>query len=153
MRRSVGAACLSAAMCAVAAWAAAAPADEHQRGVAAYQRGDVVGAMAALRPAAQAGHAPSQVLLAFILDRGDFPEEAARWYRLAAEQGDAEGHAGLANLLLTGRGIAKDEKAAREHLAAAIAAGHVGARQMLDQLDRPAARPAAASGARTGTAR
>lgn len=142
MRRAVGATWLSAAMCCAAAWAAAAPADDHQRGVLAYQRGDVVAAMAALRPAAQAGHAPSQVLLAFILDRGDFPDEAARLYRQASEQGDAEGHAGLANLLQTGRGIAKDEKAAREHFSKAAALGHAGAAQALRQLER------AASGAR-----
>lgn len=114
----------------------AAPADDHRRGLAAYQRGDVVAAMAALRPAARAGHAPSQVLLAFILDRGDFPDEAARLYREAAAQGDAEGHAGLANLLLTGRGIAKDEKAARAHFSAAATLGHAGAQQALAQLDR-----------------
>lgn len=132
---------LAAACCAVAQ-AAAAPADDHQRGLQAYQRGDVVGAMAALRPAARAGHAPSQVLLAFILDRGDYPEEAARLYRQAAEQGDAEGQAGLANLLLTGRGVAKDEKAALEQFSKAAAQGHAGARQALEHL----ARPGAASG-------
>lgn len=143
----------AAAWLATTAWAAAAPADDHQRGLQAYQRGDVSGAIAALRPAARAGHAPAQVLLAHILDSGDFPEEAAQLYRQAAAQGDTDGHAGLANLLLTGRGIAKDEKAAREHLAVAAAAGHAGARQTLEQLDRPAARPAAASGARTGAAR
>jgi TPR repeat protein len=102
----------------------AAPADDHQRGQLALQRGDVSGAMAALRPAAAAGHAPSQSLLAFILDRADFSEEAAPLWRAAAEQGDAEAHAGLANLYLTGRGVAKDEKRALRHFSEAAARGH-----------------------------
>lgn len=138
MRRLVGIGVAAACTLGAAAWAAAAPADEHRRAVQAYQRGDVVGAIGALRPAARAGHAPSQVLLAFILDHGDFPEEAAQLYRQAAEQGDAEGHAGLANLLLTGRGIAKDEKAAQAHFSKAAALGHAGAKQALEQLARPA---------------
>jgi TPR repeat protein len=111
--------------------AVAAPADDHARGLLAYQRGDVVAAMAALRPAAKAGHTPSQALLAHILDRADFPEEAATLYRQAADSGDAEGHAGLANLLLIGRGIAKDEKRAREHFSKAAELGHVLATQVI----------------------
>jgi TPR repeat protein len=107
----------------VDAWGA--PAEDHQRGVQAYRRGDVVGAIAALRPPAQAGHAPSQTLLAFILDRADFADEAARLYQAAAAQDDPEGHAGLANAYLTGRGIAKDEKRAWQHFSKAAELGHL----------------------------
>jgi len=98
--------------------------DDYRRGLTDFQRGDVVAAMSALRPGASAGHAPSQSLLAFILDRADFPEEAATLYRAAAARDDAEAHAGLANLLLTGRGVAKDEKAAFEHFSKAAQLGH-----------------------------
>jgi TPR repeat protein len=122
--RRTAAAALVAGFCAAAAGAAAAPADDHQRGLTAYRRGDVVAAMAALRPAAQAGHAPSQSLLAFILERADFTEEAASFYRQAAAQNDADGHAGLATLYFTGRGIAKDEKAALQHFSKAAELGH-----------------------------
>lgn len=104
--------------------AGAAPADDHARGLRAYHRGDVVEAMQVLRPAAQAGHAPSQTLLAFILERADFTEDAVALYRAAAEQGDAEGHAGLANAYLSGRGVAKDEKRALQHFSKAADAGH-----------------------------
>ena len=104
--------------------AAGAPADDHQRGEQSYRRGDVVGAIAALRPPAQAGHTPSQTLLAFILDRADFADEAARLYQAAAAQDDPEGHAGLANAYLTGRGIAKDEKRAWQHFSKAAELGH-----------------------------
>lgn len=103
---------------------AAAPEDDYRNGVAAYRRGDVIGAMSALRPAANAGHVGAQVHLAFILESADFAEEAARLYTAAAAQGSAEGHAGLAGLLLTGRGIAKDEKRALQHFSKAAEAGH-----------------------------
>ncbi len=103
---------------------AAAPEDDFRRGQQSYQRGDVVGAMAALRPAADAGHAPSMSLLAFILDRAGFDADALRWYRAATEKDDAEGHAGLANFYLTGRGVAKDEKAAFRHFSKAAEKGH-----------------------------
>lgn len=104
--------------------ALAAPDDDFRRAQQAYQRGDVVSAMTALRPAAEAGHAPSMSLLAFILDRADFGSDAARWYRAAADRDDVEGHAGLANLYLTGRGVAKDEKAAFRHFSKAADGGH-----------------------------
>jgi len=127
VRCGVLAAALFAALAATLAGvprAAAAPEDDHRRALTAYQRGDVVAAMRALRPAAAAGHAPSQTLLAFILDRADDAQEAARLYAEAARAGDPEGHAGLANLLLAGRGIAKDEKRAFEHFSKAAALGH-----------------------------
>jgi len=114
----------SAALLLSLALSAATLNEDYLRGQTAYQRGDVVGAMAALRPAARAGHAPAQSLLAFILDRADFVDEAAQLYRDAAAQGDPEGLAGLANLQLTGRGLAKDEKAAFVHFSKAADAGH-----------------------------
>ncbi|MFO1327721.1 MAG: hypothetical protein U1F56_10220 [Rubrivivax sp.] len=124
------AALLSAALL-LAAAATAAPADDFKRGELAYARGDVVGAMAALRPPAQAGHAPSQVLLAFILDRADFAEEAFGLYRDAAGQGDPEGHAGLALAYLAGRGVTKDEKLALQHFSKAADLGHEKSAQLL----------------------
>jgi TPR repeat protein len=104
--------------------ARAAPADDYQRGLLAYQRGDMAAAMATLRGAATAGHAPSQALLAFILDNAGFSAEALTLYRDAAAQDDAEGHAGLAGLYRAGRGIAKDEKQALAHFSKAAELGH-----------------------------
>lgn len=118
-------------LCLAALAARTAPADDFQRGQLAYHRGDVVGAMSALRPAAQAGHGPSQALLAFILDRADFPEEALVLYRDAAAQGEIEGLAGLANAYLTGRGVAKDEKRAALHFSKAADGGHARAIEAL----------------------
>jgi TPR repeat protein len=123
----------------LAVWAgpaSALPADDHQRGLTAYQRGDVVAAMAALRPAASSGYAPSQALLAYILDKADFPDEAARLYQAASDQGDAEGHAGLAAACLNGRGVAKDEKRALQHFSKAAALGHEASMAVLVQAYR-----------------
>lgn len=122
-------ACAALLCCAVAAHAT--PDDDHQRGLKAYQQGDVVTAMGLLRAPAAAGHAASQSLLAFILDRADFPEDALRLYRLAATQGDAEAHAALANFYLTGRGIAKDEKQALALFSKAAELGHAQAIQVM----------------------
>jgi uncharacterized protein len=105
--------------------AQAAPVDDHRRGLQAYHRGDIVGAMAALRAGAKAGHAPSQAMLGYVLDRADFTEEAAAMYRSAALQGDADGHAGLAHLHATGRGVAKDEKLTLQHFSKAADLGHL----------------------------
>jgi hypothetical protein len=107
--------------------AGATPQDDHQRGLQAYQRGDVAGAMSALRAPAKAGHAPSLSLLGFLLDRADFTAEAAALWQRAAAMGDAEAHAGLANLYLEGRGFAKDEKLALQHFSEAAVRGHAAA--------------------------
>jgi TPR repeat protein len=102
----------------------AAPEDDYARGRLAYQRGDVVGAMTALRAGAKAGHAPSMSMLAFILDRSDFIDEAFALYRDAAALDDADANAGLANAYLTGRGVAKDENAAFRHFSKAAELGN-----------------------------
>ncbi len=109
----------------------AAAQDDYQRGLQAYHRGDVAAAMAALQTAAQAGHAASQSLLGYILDRADFAEQSAALWQQAAAQGDAEAHAGLANLYLTGRGVVKDEKQALQHFSEAASRGHVLAAEVL----------------------
>lgn len=111
----------------------AAPADDHARALGLLQRGDVVGALGALRAPAAAGHVPSMSLLGFINDRADMVDEAARWWREAAAKGDAEAHVGLANLHLAGRGLAKDEKQALQHFSEAAALGHAGAAAALSE--------------------
>lgn len=111
--------------------ARAAPADDYKRGLLAYQRGDIAAAMTTLRSAATAGHAPSQALLAYILEQANFSAEALALYRDAAAQDDPEGHAGLANLYLTGRGVAKDEKLALAHFSKAAERGHASSIEVL----------------------
>lgn len=53
--------------------------------------------------------------------------EAAKWYRLAAEQGHAGAQAGLAAMYADGRGVAKDEAEALHWFHKAAEQGHVDA--------------------------
>lgn len=130
---------LALAVLAVSPWlgapAPAAPADDMALGLAAYNRGDVVEAMRWFRQAAEAGHAPAQARLGYILDQAEENAEAARWYRRAAEQGDAGGQYGLGRMYAAGEGVTRDIKQAlvwitraaeQDHLAAitALAAIH-----------------------------
>lgn len=108
----------------LAGTALAEPADDYKLGLKSYADGDVVGAMQHLRAPAKAGHAPSQVLLGFILMSADLSEEAVGYYRSAAAQDHPEGHAGLAAAYQVGRGIAKDEKLALQHFSKAADLGH-----------------------------
>jgi TPR repeat protein len=96
------------------AWAA--PQDDFSAGRKAYLAGDVVAAMTPLKRAADAGYAPAQSLYAYILDKAEYNEEAAQYFRRAAEQGDADGQYGLGLLYATGGGVARDPAAAREWL-------------------------------------
>ena len=89
--------------------ALAGPAEDYAAAFKSYQDGDVVGARPGLRKAAAAGHAKAQVLLAEILDRSEFDEEAVALYRKAAEQGDADGMFGLGVLTAAGEGVAKKD--------------------------------------------
>jgi len=87
----------------------AGPNEDYQAGLKSFQEGDVVGSMAPLRNAANAGHAKAMVLLAEILDRSEFDEDAVALYRKAADQGDADGMFGLGVMLAAGEGVKKKE--------------------------------------------
>lgn len=104
--------------------ASAAPEDDFKRALEVYSRGDVVSAISILRAPAQAGHAPSQTKLGFILEQADFLQEAVDLYRRAAAQDFPDGHAALGNLYVAGRGVAKDEKLALQHFSKAADLGH-----------------------------
>lgn len=114
---------LGAALMGAGPWAAANDDDSYQKGLKAYQVGDVAAAMGTLRPAAEAGHAASQALLGYIFDYSDFVSEALALYKAAAAQGNAEGHSGLAKLYLEGRGVPRDAKLAFGHLVQAADLG------------------------------
>jgi TPR repeat protein len=59
------------------------------------------------------------------------PEEAARWYRKAAEGGDAMGQFNLALLCESGRGVSADEREAARWLQAAAEQGFADALERL----------------------
>lgn len=111
----------------------AAPQEDFRVGESAYRAGDVAGALSPLRRAADAGHAPAQALYGHILDVSEFNEEASRYYRQAAEQGNADGQFGLAALYASGEGIERDAAAARQWFERAAAQGHAHAINALAQ--------------------
>lgn len=116
--------CLALALIASPICARAAEADDYQAGLAAYRAGDVAGAMAPLKRAADSGHAPAQALYGSLLDSADFDEEAAGYLRKAAEQGDAEGQYGLAKMYFTQEAKALADGDLNRLMRAAAAQGH-----------------------------
>lgn len=109
-------------------WAVwAAPGDDFRAGSQAFREGDVVQAMAVLKKSADAGHAPSQSLLAYILDKAEFNDEAIAYYRKAAAQGDAEGEFGLGSMYAAGEGVKRDPAEARKWITRAAEKGHAAA--------------------------
>lgn len=93
----------------VSALVVAGPNEDYAAGFKSFQENDIVGAMTSLRAAANAGHAKAQVLLAEILDRSEFDEDAVALYRKAAEQGDPDGMFGLGAMTASGEGLKKKD--------------------------------------------
>ena len=113
------------------AWTA--PEDDFRAGSRAFHTGDVVQAMSLLKKSADAGHAPSQSLLAYILDKAEFNDEAIVYYRKAAAQGDAEGEFGLGSMYAGGEGVKRDPAEARIWVTRAAEKGHATAINALAQ--------------------
>lgn len=121
MRRTLIAALIGLA---IATAAFASPVQEHEAGLEAYRRGDVRNAISLLRKPADGGHGPSQVLLGQILDMAEQNEEAVKYFRLAAEQGLADGYYALGAMHASGEGVTRDLAAARQWMTRAAQAGH-----------------------------
>jgi hypothetical protein len=124
---------LAVVLAAAAAPARADAAAEYQKGFAAFRRDDLIEAMRRLGVAADAGYAPAQALLGYIMDLAEDNEEAAALYQKAAAQGDKDGEFGLANLYGVGEGVKKDEAKAVEYYTRAVDHGHLDAMLVLGQ--------------------
>lgn len=105
--------------------------DPFEQGMEAYNRGDLPGALPYFREAAEAGSDEAQVWLAYLLDYSEQNEESVRWYRAAAEQGNIDGVAGLAEMYAKGDGVEKDLDQARELYIKAGEAGHAASIRVL----------------------
>ncbi|MEW7989744.1 MAG: tetratricopeptide repeat protein [Candidatus Thiodiazotropha sp.] len=102
----------------------AEPQDDYHQGLEAYQREDLIASIEALRIAADSGHAKAQSLLGYIFDVAEENERALHYYRLAAEQGEADGAYGIGTLYATGQGVAQDHPEAVRWYEKAADAGH-----------------------------
>ena len=97
---------------------------DYELGFKAYQEDDLVVAMSSLERAAEAGHPQAQALLGYILDKAEDNEAAVRYYRMAADQGNAEGAYWLAALYANGEGVPKDYPEAFRWFLVAAEAGY-----------------------------
>lgn len=103
--------------------ACADPAEDYDAGARAYARGDVVTAMKKLKPIADSGHAGAQAILAIILDAAEFDDESVRYYRMSAEQGNADGQYGLGLMYAKGEGVVQNPEEARKWVTLAAVQG------------------------------
>jgi hypothetical protein len=95
-------------------------------------------ALPRLKRGAELGDAISQAILGDIFSSGrllpaDY-EQAARFYKLAAEQGQRDGQFGLAVRYVTGQGLPKDEGEALRWFTAAANQGHADAQYDLGTM-------------------
>ena len=109
----------------IAALSAATSAYATDAGERAYYRGDYVRAASLLLPEARAGRAVAQSFLGYQYQYGlGVPksyEEAAHWYRCAAEQGEPTAQFMLGQLYDRGQGVAEEPVEAEKWLDLAAA--------------------------------
>lgn len=98
--------CLALALAAPVA--SAGPKEDHEEAIAEFNKGDFTTSMALWLKSAEAGYAPAQVWLGDILDKAEEDEDAVKWYRKAAEQGDSGGEFGLGVMYAKGEGVKQD---------------------------------------------
>lgn len=83
-----------------------------ESGQAAYERGDIAGALQAWRPLAEAGDARAQAALGSLYIHGEGVavdhEEALRWTLRAAEQSDVTGQFNMGTIYANGLGVERD---------------------------------------------
>lgn len=123
--------CLVAMLLAAVPVAADTPEDLMEQAQTAFDRSDIVKAMSLYRVAAEAGHAPAQSRLAYLLDNSEDNEAAVAWYLKAAEAGDAEGMAGLAQMYAAGEGTEQNLQEAARWYTLAAQQGHTPAIRVL----------------------
>lgn len=116
--------------------ALADPAEDLALGNAAFDKEDVIAAMAYFTKAAQQNYAPAQVRLGELLDASEYDKEAAELYRKAAEQGYAPGEYALGHMYTSGDGVEKNNERALYWLKRASAKNHMLATRTLAQAYR-----------------
>ncbi len=131
-----------AAIMLVLSFAAPVAAGQFEDATAAYHRGDYATALRLYRPLAAQGNAEAQYNLGIMYSIGwGMPPdaaEAAKWFRLAANQfrlaadrGDAQAQAGLGQLYYIGRGVPQDNAEAMKWFRLAANQGDASAQAML----------------------
>lgn len=106
---------------------------------AAWNKGDVAGALAQWEALAARGDIVAANNLGYLYDNGvgvkQDPVKAVHWFRQVAEAGGAIGQYNLGNAYLKGRGVKQDLVEAAKWLTLAAAAGVQDARPVLAQVE------------------
>ena len=101
---------------AIVAFASAHVSADYQKGAQFYGKKEYKNAYDELLPAAEAGHAPAQFIIAVMYDVGQYVKKdgkaAAEWYRKASEQGHPNAQLRLAGMLHEGVDVSIDREAA-----------------------------------------
>jgi TPR repeat protein len=103
-----------------------------QEGREAFDRGDYATALNEFHPLAEQGNRNAQALLGYIYDNGvkngvsRNPQTAYKWYRMAAENGEAQSQIALGRMYWEGRDIPQDYGAALRMFEMAAAQGASG---------------------------
>ncbi len=109
-------------------------------GVSAYEKGDLVGALQAWRPAADQGDMLAQFNLGALYEHGRGVKkdlsEAAKWYRKAAEQGNGLAQYYLGAFYAKGEGVETNITEATTWYRKAAAQGVPQAQESLKKLSR-----------------
>ena len=102
-------------------------AEDHEKAIQMWQIGNVVDAMTTFTNNAEKGHAPSQVWLANLMDQAQQDEDAVKWFRKAADQGNAAGEYGLGLMYGKGEGVKQDNVKAVEYVTRAAEKDYIDA--------------------------
>jgi len=130
-----------AALCVVLLCGSLALADEPslEGAEAAWNKGDVAGALGQWEALAARGDIVAANNLGYLYDNGvgvkQDPHKAVHWFRKVAEAGGAIGQYNLGNAYLKGRGVEQDVVEAAKWLTLAAAGGVQEARPVLAQLE------------------
>jgi TPR repeat protein len=85
----------------------ASPEEDGKEGIREYELGNMIDGMELMYKSANAGYAPAQAKLGYILDQSEENEKAVIWFRKAAEQGNVDGQYGLGIMYAKGDGVEK----------------------------------------------
>lgn len=97
-------------------------------------QGDFEGAKNRYKVLAEAGNARAQAKYAAQMDMAEWVDQAFKWYKKSAEQGDPDGQYGLATMYFKGRGVAKNPETAMEWVGKALAQEQMAALQFMSNV-------------------
>jgi TPR repeat protein len=103
----------------------ASPEEDGAEGIREYELGNMIDGMELMYKSADAGYAPAQAKLGYILDQSEENEKAVIWFRKAAEQGNMDGQYGLGIMYAKGDGVEKTFSQAIVWIKKAADQGHL----------------------------